>query len=154
QAARTRSASHAAPCLVEALEPRRLMSFSWTPQEVYLSELVNRARADPIAEGNRLGLDLTAGLTTAEAARLVPPEPLALNPFLTTSARAHSLDMAQRDFFDHVNPDGVNPTQRVQAAGYPGTAGENIAAGYNSVDEVHRAWLASVDHRKNVLSLQ
>src|SRR5262245_43386685 len=153
---------HARRCLdgsrpgpsVETLEARRLMAaFSWTPEEVYLSELVNRARADPMAEGVRLGLDLTAGLTDAERARLVPSEPLALNPYLTVAARAHSLDMANRDFFDHVNPDGLNPTQRAQAAGYSGSAGENIAAGYRGIDEVHAAWLESLGHRKNVLSL-
>ena len=105
------------------------MSFSWTPQEVYLSELVNRARANPQAEAARLGVDLAAGLTSAEAARLVAQEPLALNQFLTTAARAHSLDMATRNFFDHTNPSGQSPTNRAQAAGYGGTAGENIAGG-------------------------
>lgn len=138
--------------IFEPLESRQLL-FAWTPQEVYLSELVNRARSDPLSEGVRLGLDFTASLTAAEIARLVPSEPLALSPQLTVAARAHSLDMANRDFFDHVNPDGLNPTQRVQAAGYAGTAGENIAAGYTSIDAVHRAWLESVGHRKNVLSL-
>lgn len=129
------------------------MSFSWTPQEVYLSELVNRARANPQAEGLRLGVDLTAGLSSGEAARLVAQEPLALNRFLTQAARAHSQDMATRNFFDHTNPDGLSPTQRAQAAGYGGTAGENIAAGYASVDAAHLAWMQSVGHRKNVLSL-
>jgi hypothetical protein len=138
---------------LETLEARCLLSFSWTAEEVYLAELVNRARANPLAEGARLGLNLAAGLTAAEAARLVPSEPLALNEHLTIAARAHSLDMANRDFFEHVNPDGLNPTQRAQAAGYAGTAGENIAAGYTSIDQVHRAWLESVGHRKNVLSL-
>jgi hypothetical protein len=141
--------------LLESLEPRTLLTgFSWTAEEIYLAELVNRARANPMAEGARLGIDLTAGLTAGELARLVAQEPLALNEFLTIAARAHSLDMAQRDFFDHVNPDGLGPTERAQNAGYEGTAGENIAAGYNSIDAVHAAWLLSLDHRKNVLSLQ
>lgn len=138
---------------VEQLEPRTLMSFSWTPQEVYLSELVNRARANPQAEASRLGIDLSVGLTSAEAARLVAQEPLALNQYLTLAARAHSLDMANRNFFDHTNPDGLSPTQRAQSAGYGGTAGENIAAGYATVDASHLAWMQSVGHRKNVLSL-
>lgn len=138
----------------EALESRQLMSgFSWTAHEVYLSELVNRARANPAAEGQLLGIDLTAGLTQQELLRLVPSEPLALNEFLTQSSRAHALDMAERDFFDHVNPDGLDPTDRAQAMGYTGTAGENIAAGYVDVDEAHAAWLDSLGHRKNVLSL-
>lgn len=138
---------------VEELENRSLLSFSWTASEVYLSELVNRARANPQAEGIRLGIDLSQGLTSGEAARLVPQEPLALNQYLTAAARAHSLDMATRGFFDHVNPDGQDPTARAQAAGYGGTAGENIAGGYSTIDAVHLAWLQSVGHRKNVLSL-
>src|SRR5690606_31136292 len=63
------------------------------------------------------------------------------------------LDMAQRDFFDHINPDGATPTDRAQAAGYGGTAGENIAAGQESLDEDHFMWLESPRHRKNVFSL-
>jgi len=141
------------PCALETLESRTLMTFSWSPQEVYLSELLNRARANPAAEGARLGLDLSAGLTGAEAARLVAQEPLALNQFLTAAARAHSLDMGARNFFDHTNPDNQDPTDRVQAAGYAGTAGENIAGAYTDLDLVHRAWLQSVGHRKNALSL-
>lgn len=117
-------------------------------------ELVNRARANPLAEGVRLGIDLTAGLTPSQISHLVPQEPLALDQSLTLAARAFSLDMSQRDFFDHVDPDGHNPTDRAQALGYAGSAGENIAAGYNTIDLVHAAWVQSVEHRINVLSLQ
>src|SRR5262245_27110890 len=107
--------------LMEELEARTLMTgFSWTADELYLTELVNRARANPLAEGSRLGIDLSAGLTSQELLRLIPSEPLALNEMLTRAARAHSLDMAQRDFFDHVNPDGLDPTDRANAQGYTG----------------------------------
>lgn len=148
------------PAAMEGLEPRVLLAaFSWTPEEVYLAELVNRARANPFAEQTRLNqmdgptIDLTAGLTQAEIARLGPSEPLALNQYLTLAARAHSLDMAERDFFDHVNPDGDDPTDRAHNAGYTGSAGENIAAGQETIDQAHREWVASVGHRKNIFSL-
>ena len=55
----------------EGLEGRVLL-FAWTANEVYMLELVNRARSDPAAEGVRLGLDLTADLHPDELARLVP----------------------------------------------------------------------------------
>lgn len=149
-----RNRGHGECACIEQLEARALLTgFAWTAQEVYLAELVNRARANPLAEGARLGIDLSVGLDSAELARLVAQEPLALNEYLTVAARAQSLDMAERDFFDHVNPDGLDPTQRAQAAGYTGTAGENIAAGYSSIDEVHAAWLTSLGHRRNVFSL-
>jgi uncharacterized protein YkwD len=37
---------------------------------------------------------------------------------LALIARAHSADMAKRNFFDHVNPDGRNATERGRRAGY------------------------------------
>jgi uncharacterized protein YkwD len=117
RAERARLESHLAR--LEQLESRTLLSgFSWSAQEVMLLELVNRARANPLAEGTRLNIDLTAGLTLAEQARLVAQEPLAFSRELTLAARAHSEDMATRQFFDHVNPDGANPTARAQAQGY------------------------------------
>lgn len=145
----TTPARHA---LIENLEQRSLM-FAYSPQEVYLLELVNRARANPQAEGVRLGIDLTQSLSTAEIALLTPKEPLALNPFLTLAARAHSADMGARDFFSHINPDGKDPTNRAVDSGYPGQAGENIAAGFASIDLAHRSWVESVSHRRNLFSL-
>ncbi len=37
---------------------------------------------------------------------------------LATIARAHSLDMAKRSFFDHGNPEGFGPIQRLEAGGF------------------------------------
>ena len=37
---------------------------------------------------------------------------------LSSIARAHSADMARRKFFDHINPDGKDPTARGELAGY------------------------------------
>lgn len=137
--------------LFESLEGRSL--FSWTSQEVYLLELVNRARYDPLAEAARLGIDLASGLTPAELFKLAPVEPLAFDQTLTTAARNHAQDMADRQFFAHVNPDGLDPTQRANALGYAGQSGENIAAGYADIDAAFKAWLVSLGHRKNILSL-
>jgi uncharacterized protein YkwD len=44
---------------------------------------------------------------------------LTYDPFLADIARGHSWDMVSRNFFDHVNPDGLNPRARGNAAGYP-----------------------------------
>lgn len=137
----------------EALEGRCLLSSVFTAEEVYFSELVNRARSDPQAEGVRLGIDLTDGLTDEEAALLGAVEPLALEWSLTAASRLHSTDMATRAFFDHINPDGLNPTQRAQAAGYSGVAGEVIAAGQNSIDALYASWMDTAENRINLLSL-
>lgn len=64
-------------------------------------------------------------------------------------AQEHSDDMARRGFFDHVNPEGQSPFDRLRAAGisWNGGAAENIARARTSAEEVFRAWLASPGHR-------
>ena len=43
---------------------------------------------------------------------------LILDPALSEIARDHSEDMAARNYFAHVNPDGETPTDRAADAGY------------------------------------
>jgi uncharacterized protein YkwD len=43
---------------------------------------------------------------------------LKLDPKLSDVARAHSADMAKKDYIAHVNKEGLNPTDRGHAAGY------------------------------------
>ena len=45
-------------------------------------------------------------------------KPLAFDERLAKIARAHSRDMVRRNFFDHVNPDRLDPTTRGKRAGY------------------------------------
>lgn len=42
---------------------------------------------------------------------------LAWSDSIATVARHHSEDMARRDFFDHRNPDGLDPSQRARVVG-------------------------------------
>jgi len=70
---------------------------------------------------------------------------------LASSALGHSVDMANRQFFDHVNPDGDDPFARMLAASYGENGGENIAVGYESVALVMEAWIDSPGHRANLL---
>jgi len=70
-----------------------------------------------------------------------------------TSSRAHSKDMAVRDFFEHENPDGDSPFDRMEAVGIDyRSAAENIAAGYGDPFHVHAGWMNSAGHRKNMLN--
>jgi len=89
--------------------------------------------------------------------------PLVRNGLLTTVAQAHSLDMKERDFFSHTNPDRLTPFQRMDAAGYVyRSAAENIAASSSytlssSPDEVGRhlvqdLWMNSRGHRETLIS--
>jgi uncharacterized protein YkwD len=69
---------------------------------------------------------------------------------LATLARAHSADMRDRNFFDHVNPDGLDPFQRGSRAGVVVHA-ENIAYGQPDPAAVMDAWMNSPGHRANIL---
>lgn len=98
-----------------------------TAPEQFVLEMINRARADPAAEGQRLGMDINEGLPSGQTA--VPRPPLAMNKALLGIARAHSADMHARNYFAHNDLEGNSPFQRMQAAGYSyNSAGENIAA--------------------------
>ncbi|MGW5419991.1 sigma-70 family RNA polymerase sigma factor [Streptomyces sp. NPDC003943] len=79
--------------------------------------------------------------------------PVTENALLTRAAQGHSDDMAARDFFDHTNPDGDGPGERVTATGYRwSTYGENIAMGQRTPAEVMDSWMNSPGHRANILN--
>lgn len=75
---------------------------------------------------------------------------------LTRMAREHSQNMAERNFFDHTDPQGRNMTMRARAGGVTGWSAiaENIAynSGYDdpAAFAVER-WLVSAKHRENIL---
>jgi uncharacterized protein YkwD len=61
--------------------------------------------------------------------------------------------MERERFFDHRDPRGEGPKERIDAQGYQGRAwGENIAAGQRSPESVMRAWMRSPGHCKNILN--
>ena len=72
---------------------------------------------------------------------------------LADVAREHSRDMYLRNFFDHNNPDGKSPFDRMREYGITySSAGENIAKGQESAEAVVDAWMNSPGHRANILS--
>lgn len=82
-----------------------------------------------------------------------PAPPLHANGKLAVAAQKHAQDMEQRRFFDHRDPQGVGPKERIDEQGYQGRAwGENIAAGQRSPESVMRAWMKSPGHCKNILN--
>ena len=70
----------------------------------------------------------------------------------TDAAFGHSVDMHERDFFAHENPDGDGPGDRLRAAGVNWSSyGENIAIGQETPARVMAAWMGSDGHRRNIL---
>ncbi|MBB1262345.1 CAP domain-containing protein, partial [Streptomyces alkaliterrae] len=79
--------------------------------------------------------------------------PVRSNSLLQTAAQRHSQDMANRDYFDHTNPDGAGPSDRITAVGYQWSrTGENIAMGQRTPADVMNAWMNSPGHRANILN--
>ena len=64
-------------------------------------------------------------------------------------AQAHSDDMARRNYFNHITPEGRAPMGRLQAAGIRfQRTGENIAFTPGGPDDALRLWIASPGHRE------
>jgi uncharacterized protein YkwD len=69
-----------------------------------------------------------------------------------STARAHSVDMMKKNYFDHTNLSGKSPFDRMKSAGIKySMASENIAAGYANGLFAHYALLNSPGHRKSIL---
>ena len=78
--------------------------------------------------------------------------PLRWSPQLAQAAQGHSDDMARRDYFAHVDPEGAKPSDRAAAAGYRfWRVGENIAMGQRDVEQAMEAWLKSPGHCANIM---
>jgi uncharacterized protein YkwD len=82
---------------------------------------------------------------------------------LAEVARKHSQDMIDRQFFDHINPDGFSPFDRMKQAGISfSTAGENIELVYQDygcgdgsssaiAQCLFDGWMNSPGHRENMM---
>jgi uncharacterized protein YkwD len=84
------------------------------------------------------------------------------NPLLADVARQRAADMANRGYFDHVNPDGVGPNSLIRSAGYrlpnyydespSGNNVESIAAGFATAEATWEGLINSPHHRSHVLA--
>jgi uncharacterized protein YkwD len=70
---------------------------------------------------------------------------LYLDPTLNRLSDIMTTDMIKRDFFDHVNPDNKNPSDRAKSIGFNYPVGENIAIGIN-VTNIHNNLMKSPGH--------
>lgn len=78
--------------------------------------------------------------------------PLKNNWELARVARYKSQDMKNKNYFSHTSPTYGSPFQMMQHFGIVyRTAGENIAMGQRTAQEVVTAWMNSPGHRANIL---
>lgn len=79
--------------------------------------------------------------------------PLEIDTELSEVARAKSQDMQENNYFDHNSPNYGSPFDMMQSFGIDyNTAGENIAQGQQSPEEVVDAWMNSQGHRENIMN--
>lgn len=78
---------------------------------------------------------------------------LSLDGQLAQAAAGKAQDMFTNNYWAHVSPSGVTPWDFIRGAGYNYMyAGENLARGYSTAQDAMNAWMASPDHRANILS--
>ncbi|MFC0415268.1 CAP domain-containing protein [Cytobacillus solani] len=91
-------------------------------------------------------------LTNQERAKNGVPA-LKLDVELSKVARAKSADMKAKGYFDHNSPTYGSPFDMMKQFGITyKSAGENIAMGQRTPEEVVNAWMNSEGHRKNILN--
>jgi uncharacterized YkwD family protein/spore coat assembly protein SafA len=79
-------------------------------------------------------------------------KPLAMDWELQRVARIKACDMATTGYFSHQSPDYGSPFDMMKQYGISfRTAGENIAKGQRSPQEVMQSWMNSPGHRQNIL---
>jgi uncharacterized protein YkwD len=83
--------------------------------------------------------------------------PLETDSTLEDVALTRALDMATRNYFNHVSPEGVMAFDLLDATGYVSyTAGENIAlnsySDASSVNAAMNSFMNSTTHRANILN--
>ncbi|WP_373288551.1 CAP domain-containing protein [Lentibacillus kapialis] len=79
-------------------------------------------------------------------------EPLKMHDGLSELARKKSRDMAENDYFSHTSPTYGSPFDMMQQFDFTfRLAGENIAAGQRSPEQVVEGWMNSKGHRENIL---
>ncbi|WP_374470881.1 CAP domain-containing protein [Phenylobacterium sp.] len=126
---------------------------AWIAYEARLRARLTDAGGGRFDPGLARGLlDLTNGARRAAGAA-----PVAWHPALAETARAHAADLAQRDYVEHLTPEGFDPTDRLGLLGRRliGSAAENIA--YRRGGPPHTAgdlmatWRRSRPHWINLL---
>ncbi|MCD5325449.1 MULTISPECIES: CAP domain-containing protein [Pontibacillus] len=80
-------------------------------------------------------------------------DPLKIDKELSNVAEKKSQDMAQNGYFSHNSPTYGSPFDMMKQFGIEyRTAGENIAKGQQTPQEVVDAWMNSEGHRANILN--
>lgn len=122
---------------------RYVFLFGWHQEDYFAG--ITAGLADPA----RILEELRRRVNEERRQRNLPP--LARNLLLDRVSQEHAEDMLRRSYISHWTPEGIGPSDRAHAAGYPFGVGENIVERRFSAEEAMDAWMASPGHRRNIL---
>ncbi|HSX47376.1 MAG TPA: CAP domain-containing protein, partial [Patescibacteria group bacterium] len=78
---------------------------------------------------------------------------LRFNGLLNSAAQAKAEDLASNNYWAHISTTGKTPWNFITNSGYYyQKAGENLAYGFGSANDVVQAWLNSPEHKDNMLN--
>lgn len=78
--------------------------------------------------------------------------PLRSSRALDLAAQTYAERMMREEFYGHISPRGDTVLERAQASGYePELIGENLASGQPTAEQAMDNWMASKEHRDNIL---
>ena len=115
---------------------------------------VTDSPVDPVLPEAAMAREVLTLANQARKSNLQPP--LVWSDALAQAAGFRSDDMVTRDYFSHVDPDGVDPFMLLRRMGIPHQrAAENIAwngaPAKSAARQAMEGWLASSGHRANLL---
>ncbi|WP_442598018.1 SafA/ExsA family spore coat assembly protein [Neobacillus sp. D3-1R] len=118
------------------------------PNLIYPGQKVNIPNFDAVKSIENQVIQLTNQERAKNGLR-----PLAANWELSRVARYKSNDMRDKGYFSHTSPTYGSPFTMMKNFGISYiSAGENIAAGQRTAQEVVNSWMNSPGHRANILS--
>lgn len=132
--------------------------------QVGVQEIINAnpqiTNPNLIYPNQKLNISIQDTSTEQEILKLVNAErskvgvkPLTLNWELSRVAKFKSEDMRDNKYFSHTSPTYGSPFDMIKSFGISySAAGENIAAGQKTSDEVMKAWMNSSGHKANILN--
>lgn len=119
------------------------------PDLIYPGQILTIPESDPAV--SRFESEVIRLVNEARAQNGL--KPLTANWELSRVARYKSQDMADRGYFSHTSPTYGTPFQMISAFGLSyRSAGENIAYGQRTPQQVVTGWMNSSGHRANILN--
>ncbi|MFC4411288.1 CAP domain-containing protein [Chungangia koreensis] len=135
----------------KAEQPKQAAPAPSNTQQARTETQAPKAEEKPATQGIGDFEQQVLDLTNAERAK-EGLKPLAIDMPLMNSAEEKSADMAKNGYFDHNSPTLGSPFDQMKANGIDyRSAGENIAKGQRTPEEVVKAWMESPGHRANIM---